>query len=66
MDERNYTCVLLPLYLLFDLLPPLLPKLTIQYIQTVCVAVGEVGVGDVELCCKPYSAGVLHSVSDQI
>ncbi len=62
MDERNYTCVLLPLYLLFDLLPPL-PKLTVQYIQTVCVAVGEVGVGDVELCCKP---GVLHSVSDQI
>jgi hypothetical protein len=24
------------------------------------------GGGDVELCCRPYSAGVLHSVSDQI
>ncbi len=24
------------------------------------------GVGGVELCCRPYSAGVLHSVSDQI
>ncbi len=22
--------------------------------------------GGVELCCRPYSAGVLHSVSDQI
>ncbi len=24
------------------------------------------GEGDVELCCRPYSAGVVHSVSDQI
>jgi hypothetical protein len=32
--RRNYTCVLLPLYLLFDLPPP--PKLNVQYIQTVC------------------------------
>ncbi len=31
---RNYTCVLLSLYLLSD--PPPLPKLNVQYIQTVC------------------------------
>ncbi len=35
--QRNYTCVLLPLYLLSDLPPP--PKLNVHYIQTVCVAV---------------------------
>jgi hypothetical protein len=38
-----------------------LPKLNVQYIQTVCG-----GVGGVELCFRPYSAGVLHSVFDQI
>ncbi len=42
--------------------PP--PKLNVQYIQTVCVWGGEEG-GD-ELCCRPYSARILHSVSDQI
>jgi hypothetical protein len=47
-ERRNYTCVLLPLYLLSDLPPPLppyllsdlpstFPKLNVQYIQTVCV-----------------------------
>ncbi len=61
---RNYTCVLLPFYLLSDLLsPPPLPKLNVQYIKTVC---GAVGGGGVELYCRPYSAGVLHSISDQI
>jgi hypothetical protein len=30
--RMNYTCVLLPLYLP----PPPLPKLNVQYIQTVC------------------------------
>ncbi len=44
--QRNYTCVLLPLYLLSDL-PPL-PKLNVQYIQTVCGCGG----GGVELCCS--------------
>jgi hypothetical protein len=36
--RRNYTCVLLPLYLLSDLPPPAptLPKLNVQYMQTVC------------------------------
>jgi hypothetical protein len=53
--RRNYTCVLLPLYLLSDRLPPL-PKLNVQYIHTVC---GCGGGGGVELCCRPYSAGVL-------
>jgi hypothetical protein len=41
--------------------PPPLPKLNVQYIQTVCV-----WGGGGELCCRPYSAGGLHSVSDQI
>jgi hypothetical protein len=38
MDEGTiYTLVRLPLYLLSDLLPPApLPKLNVQYIQTVC------------------------------
>ncbi len=58
---RNYACVLLPLYLLSDLPLPL-PILNVKYIQTVCGCGG----GGVELCCRPYSAGVLHSVSDQI
>ncbi len=31
------------------------------YIQRVCL-----GGGGVELCCRPYSAGILRSVSDQI
>jgi hypothetical protein len=62
--RRNYTCVLSPLYHLSDLLSTLpLPKLNVQFIQTVN---GCGGGGGVELCCRPYSAGVLHSVSDQI
>jgi hypothetical protein len=37
MKELNGTCVLLPLYLLSDLPPPSpLPKLIVQYIQTLC------------------------------
>ncbi len=35
------------------------------YRQFVAVG-GGVGGGGVELCCRPYSAGLLHSVSDQI
>jgi hypothetical protein len=38
-------------------------KFSAQFIQTrQCVAVWRGG----ELCCRPYSAGFLHSVSDQI
>ena len=55
--RRNYTCVLLPIYLLSDL-PTLPPS------QTKCMWLW--GGGGVELCCRPYSAGVLHSVSGQI
>jgi hypothetical protein len=40
--------------------PPPLPLPNVQYIQTVCDC------GGVELYCGPCSAGVLHSVSDQI
>ncbi len=48
LPPRNYTCVLLPLYLLADLFPPYpLPKLNVQYIQTVCGC----GEGGVELYC---------------
>jgi hypothetical protein len=62
-----YCCPSTVLYLLSDLLPPsLLPN--VQYsIQTVCdCGVGGGGGGGVEMYCGPYSAGVLHSVSDQI
>jgi hypothetical protein len=59
------SCELLPIYLLSDLphpFTPPLPKVNVQYIQTVAV-----GGGGVELCCRPYSAGIEHSVvfSDQ-
>jgi hypothetical protein len=69
--RRNYTCVLLPLYNLYDLLPPTPPppQLNVQYTciptDSVCLG-GEVGGGGVELYCRPYSGGVLHAVSDQI
>ncbi len=57
--KELYLCTVAPLPSLW---PPPLPKLNVQYIQTVCVCGG----GGVELCCRPYSAGVLRSVSDQI
>ncbi len=64
MDEGTiwYLCAVAPLlYLLSDLLPPF-PKYSI-YRQ--CMTVGD-GVEGVKMYCGPYSAGVLHSVSDQI
>ncbi len=59
-------CWVLPLYCTFSLtsspLPPPLPN--VQYIlYRQCVTVRG---GGVEMYCGPYSAGVLHSVSDQI
>jgi hypothetical protein len=60
--EQYCTCVLLPLYLTFSLTSPL-PKLNVLYVQTVCDWGGG---GGVELSCRPYSTGVLHSVSGQI
>ncbi len=54
-----------PFYFLSDLPHPSpLPKVNVQYIQAVC-GCGGWG-GGFELCCRPYSAGVQHSVSDQI
>jgi hypothetical protein len=57
MDKGTIACVLLPLYLLSDF-PPL-PKLNVQYIQTVCDCGGG---GGVELSFRPYSAEVLHTL----
>jgi hypothetical protein len=51
----NPSCVLLPLYLLFDL-PPFLKITYIIYRQCVAVVGWRWG-GGVELCCRPYSAG---------
>ncbi len=65
--ELYGTCVLLPLYCTFSLtsspLAPF-PMYIVQYIHPVCNWGG--GWGGVEMYCGPYSAGVLHSVSDQI
>jgi len=68
---RPPSCELLPLYLLSDLphpSPTSQSKYTVytEYtgVQTVWT-VGEGG-GGVGLCCRPYSAGEKHSVSDQI
>jgi hypothetical protein len=63
--RRNYTCVLLPLYLLSDLLPPSTPfqtKCTV-YTDSVCLRGGR---GGWIVLCRPYSARFLHSVSDQM
>jgi hypothetical protein len=46
--RRNYTCVLLPLYLLSNLPPPL-SKVNVKCIQTVC-GCGGVGVGELLSC----------------
>jgi hypothetical protein len=59
-----YLCTVAPLlYLLSDLLPP--PPLPMYSLYRQCVTCGGV-VGGVEMYCGPYSAGVLHWVSDQI
>jgi hypothetical protein len=38
--------------------PPKVPKVKVQYIQTVCGCGRGDGTGGIELCCRPYSAGV--------
>ena len=63
MKELYGTCVLLPLYCTFSLTSSPLPPFPLYSIYRQCVTVG---VGGVEMYCGPYSAGVLHSVSDQI
>jgi hypothetical protein len=61
--ELYFTCVLLPLCCTFSLTSfPLPPSPCTVYSD--CVRLW--GVGGVEMYCGPYSAGVLHSVSDQI
>jgi hypothetical protein len=52
------------LYLLSDLLPS--PPFPMYSIYRQCVTGVGGGVGGGEMYCGPYSAGVLHSVSDQI
>ncbi len=66
MDELTilvYCCGVAPLSSLWPPPPPL-PKLKVQYtVYRQCVSWG----GGVELCCRPYSAGIfLLSISDQI
>ncbi len=46
----------------FSLTSPPPPSQSMQYTDSVLLW----GVGGVELCWRPYSAGLLHSVSDQI
>ncbi len=46
--------------------PPIPPSQTKCTVFTDSLWLWGCGEGGVELCCKPFSAGVLHSVSDQI
>ncbi len=59
--KELYFCNVAPLSSLWP--PPPLPKLNVLFIQTVCVRVGG---GGLIVLCRPYSAGILHSVSDQM
>jgi hypothetical protein len=63
--ERYFTCVLLPLYCTFSLTSFPLSPFPMYSIYRHSLTVGG-GRGGVEMYCGPYSAGVLHSVSDQI
>ena len=62
MDEGTILAYCCPSDFSLTSPPPSQTKCTV-YTDSVCVTRGG---GDVELCCGPYSAGVLHSVSDQI
>jgi hypothetical protein len=62
-DPALWTVAPLTFSLVHSPPPSPLPCVKVQYIQTVC---GWEGVGGVESCWRPYSAGVLQSVSDQI
>jgi hypothetical protein len=59
--KELYLCTVAPLSSLWP--PPPLPKLNVLFIQAMCVWRG--GGGWIVLC-RPYSAGILHSVSDQM
>ncbi len=60
--KELYLCTVAPLSSLWP--PSPLPKLNVQFIRTVCVWGG--GEGGWIVLCRPYSAGILHSVSDQM
>jgi hypothetical protein len=60
--KELYLCTIAPLSSLWPPPPPSQTKCTV-YLDSVCLRGGRWGV---ELCCRPYSAGILHSVSDQI
>ncbi len=69
--KELYLCTVAPLHSLWPPPPSPLPKLNVQYsICRQCVSVegggGRGGGGGVELHFRPYSAGVLQSVSHQI
>ncbi len=57
--KELYLCTVAPLSSLWPPPPP--PTKCTVYTDSVCLRGGGV-----ELCCGPYSAGILHSVSDQI
>ncbi len=65
--KELYLCNVASLYSTFSLTSSPLPNV-LYSIDRQCVTVGggEWGGGVVEMYCGPYSAGVLHSVSDQI
>ncbi len=64
--RRNYTrvmCSVAPLPSLWPPPPPFQTKCTV-YAYNVWLWLWGEGGGGIELCCRPYSAGVLHSVTD--
>ncbi len=69
LDRAAYTCMLVSYRRLSPQFQFFLSGVTLVYLSQwhrQCVTVGEGGWGSVEMYCGPYSAGVLHSVSDQI
>jgi len=60
--KELYMCTVAPMVPSLWPPPPSSPSQCTVYADSVWLWGG----GDVELCCRPYSAGVLHSVSDQI
>jgi hypothetical protein len=63
--KEIYLCTVAPpQHLLSDLLPH--PPFSKKKIYSIYRQLWGVGGRGVELYCRPYSSGVLHSVSDQI
>ncbi len=61
--QRNYTCVMLLSSFWPTLPPPPSQTKCTVYTDSVCLGGGG---GGGEICFRPYTAGILHSVSDQI